>query len=98
MNRLTKTYEDGSFGVANDLPCGENSHQFKELLINKMGEYESLGSPEELYVIKQKYEIMKKHLGILLDQMLAEFDKDSWCRLVMEEEKVRECKEWFSSL
>lgn len=39
--RLTKTYEDGSFGVADNLPCGENSHEFKKLLIERLGEYES---------------------------------------------------------
>jgi hypothetical protein len=40
MQRLTKTYSDGSFGVADDLPCGENSHQFKKLLIDKLGAFE----------------------------------------------------------
>lgn len=40
MDRLTKTYNDGSFGVADSLPCGENSYDFKELLIQKVGEYE----------------------------------------------------------
>lgn len=42
MKRLTKTYKDGSFGVADDLPCGENSYAFKELLINNLGEYEDM--------------------------------------------------------
>lgn len=40
MQNLTKKYEDGSFGVADDLPVGENSHAFKKLLIDKMGAYE----------------------------------------------------------
>lgn len=40
MKRLTKTYSDGSFGVADDLPCGENSYDFKNLLIKTLGEYE----------------------------------------------------------
>lgn len=42
MGRLTKTYEDGSFGVADKLPCGENSYAFKDLLIKKLGRYEEL--------------------------------------------------------
>jgi recombination protein RecA len=37
---LTKKYSDGSFGVADNLPCGENSHQFKEMLINALGRFE----------------------------------------------------------
>lgn len=39
--RLTKTYEDGTYGVADDLPCGENSHEFKKLLIDKLGAIET---------------------------------------------------------
>lgn len=42
MERLTKTYSDGSFGVADNLPCGENSYTFKDLLIKKLGDYEDL--------------------------------------------------------
>jgi len=45
MNRLTKTYRNKTykiFGVADDLPCGENSYDFKNLLIQKLGEYEDL--------------------------------------------------------
>jgi hypothetical protein len=38
--RLTKTFLDGSFGVADDLPCGENSYDFKTLLINTLGYFE----------------------------------------------------------
>ena len=42
MKRLTKTYKDGSFGVVDDLPCGEQSHDFKKLLIDTLGYYEEL--------------------------------------------------------
>lgn len=38
--KLTKRYSNGSYGVAENLPCGENSYEFKNLLINKVGEYE----------------------------------------------------------
>lgn len=48
MERLTKTYSDGSFGVADNLPCGENSYTFKNLLIRKLGEYEDLEEQDRL--------------------------------------------------
>lgn len=40
MERLTKTYSDGTHGVADNLPCGENSYRYKELLIEASGKYE----------------------------------------------------------
>lgn len=40
MERLTKTYSDGSHGAADNLPCGENSYQYKELLLETLGKYE----------------------------------------------------------
>lgn len=49
MERLTKTYNDGTHGVADNLPCGENSHDFKNLLIQNLGKYEDTGlTPEEI--------------------------------------------------
>lgn len=42
QQRLTKKYSDGSYGAADDLPCGENSYEYKDLLINKLGKYEDL--------------------------------------------------------
>lgn len=40
MERLTKTYNDGSHGAADNLPCGENSYRYKELLLETLGKYE----------------------------------------------------------
>ena len=40
MERLTKTYSDWSHGAADNLPCGENSYQYKELLLETLGKYE----------------------------------------------------------
>ena len=40
MKKLTKRYDDGSYGVADDLPFGENSHDFKNALILRLGRYE----------------------------------------------------------
>jgi hypothetical protein len=42
MDRLTKTYSDGTHGASDDLPCGENSYDYKNLLIDKLGKYEDL--------------------------------------------------------
>lgn len=42
MERLTKTYSDGTHGASDSLPCGENSYDYKNLLIEKLGEYEGL--------------------------------------------------------
>ena len=55
MERLTKTYSDGSFGVADNLPCGENSYTFKDLLIKKLGEYENL--EEQGRLLKLPYKV-----------------------------------------
>lgn len=42
MERLTKIYSDGTHGASDNLPCGENSWDYKNLLIEKLGEYEDL--------------------------------------------------------
>ncbi len=42
MERLTKTYSDGTHGASDNLPCGENSYDYKNLLIEKLGKYEDL--------------------------------------------------------
>lgn len=42
MKRLTKTYSDGTHGASDNLPCGENSYDYKNLLIEKLGKYEDL--------------------------------------------------------
>lgn len=40
MERLTKKYSDGTHGAADNLPCGENSYKYKELLLEQLGKYE----------------------------------------------------------
>lgn len=42
MERLTKTYSDGTHGAADNLPCGENSYEYKRLLLDALGKYEDL--------------------------------------------------------
>ena len=34
--------------MADDLPCGENSHAFKDLLIQHLGQYEEFCDIEEI--------------------------------------------------
>ena len=40
MERLTKTYSDGTHAAADNLPCGENSYEYKGLLLETLGKYE----------------------------------------------------------
>ena len=40
MERLTKTYSDGTHAAADNLPCGENSYTYKGLLLETLGKYE----------------------------------------------------------
>ena len=40
MERMTKTYSDGTHGAADNLPCGENSYTYKGLLLEALGKYE----------------------------------------------------------
>lgn len=40
MERLTKTYSDGTHAAADNLPCGENSYTYKGLLLEALGKYE----------------------------------------------------------
>jgi hypothetical protein len=61
MERLTKTYSDGTHGAADNLPCGENSYRdttlspeqvrtlqtrFADVSL-RLGEYMAIGTPEE---------------------------------------------------
>lgn len=48
MERLTKTYKDGTHGASDNLPCGENSYNYKNLLIEKLGKYEDLEEQDRL--------------------------------------------------
>ena len=42
MERLTKTYSDGTYGTSDNLSYGKNSYDYKNLLIEKLGKYEDL--------------------------------------------------------
>ena len=66
MERLTKTYLDGTHGASDGLQCGENSYDYKNLLIEKLGEYEDLEEQGRLVKLPCKigdtiYEIRYKN-------------------------------------
>ena len=64
MKRLTKTYADGTHGVAGNLPCGENSYTFKDLLIHTLGEYEDLGiTPDQVRQMDKEFTRASKELA-----------------------------------
>lgn len=48
MERLTKTYSDGTHGASDNLPCGENSYNYKNFLIERLGKYEDLEEQDRL--------------------------------------------------
>lgn len=70
MERLTKTYSDGTHGASNRLPCGENSYDYKNLLIEKLGKYEDLeerlnkvyGDCDEL--LESMIELLEERSGV----------------------------------
>lgn len=65
MERLTKAYDDGTHVAADNLPCGENSWNYKELLLNKLGAYEDTGlEPGEIIDMAIGYHAVCKALHI----------------------------------
>lgn len=56
MERLTKTYSDGTHGAADNLPCGENSYAYKGLLLEALGKYEDLEEQGRLLRLPCKVE------------------------------------------
>lgn len=55
MKRLTKTYSDGTHGASDSLQCGENSYDYKNLLIDKLGKYEDLEEQGRLIKLPIEY-------------------------------------------
>lgn len=54
MERLTKIYSDGTHGASDSLPCGENSYDYKNLLIEKLGKYEDLEEKGRIFILPCK--------------------------------------------
>lgn len=83
MERLTKTYSDGTHGANDNLPCGENSYTYKGLLLEALGKYEDADEQglllrlpckvgDTVYLIKSDGKVVPRtadmqFLGILWD-------------------------------
>ena len=65
MERLTKTYSDGTHGASDSLPCGENSYDYKNLLIEKLGKYEDLEEQGRLLKLPCKVGDIIHAIGVL---------------------------------
>lgn len=92
MNRLTFR---NNLGVATS---NINPRDHYMDFVDKLAEYEDIGTVKDLQIALELNEAFKKYLVDLHNKMLAEFDKDGWCRLVMEYDKVKEGKEWLDNL
>lgn len=58
MERLTKTYSDGTHGAVDNLPSGEHSYGYKGLLLEALGKYEDL--EEFRYRLAVKYGLIEE--------------------------------------
>lgn len=100
MKRLTKTYSDGTHGASDSLPCGENSYDYKNLLIEKLGKYEDLEEQDRLvklpckdvyFVIdinNPKYAmVMKRPIRELAIYEIEDIDKEN-CKYFSTKEKA----------
>lgn len=74
MERLTKTYSDGTHGASDSLPCGENSYDYKNLLIERLGKYEDL--EEQGRLIKLPCKVGDTIYG-LHEAMVCELDTET---------------------
>lgn len=94
MGRLTKRYSDGTHGSADDLPCGENSYEYKDLLIEKLGRYEDMEEQsrfplcrygDTIYAVtynyeKERYEVIKATITEVKEHCNGQFYCSSICR------------------
>ena len=102
MERLTKTYSDGTHGANDNLPCGENSYTYKGLLLEALGKYEDaeeqgllLRLPckvgDTVYLIKSDGKVVPRtadmqFLGILWD----DYGKEWFLTQTEAEQKLKE--------
>lgn len=100
MERLTKTYSDGTHGASDSLPCGENSYDYKNLLIERLGKYEDLEEQgrlvklpcKDVYFVadinEPKYAmVMKRPIRELAIYEIESIDKEN-CKYFSTEEKA----------
>ena len=102
MERLTKTYSDGTHGANDNLPCGENSYTYKGLLLEELGKYEDADEQglllrlpckvgDTVYLIKSDEKVVPRtadmqFLGILWDY----YGKEWFLTQTEAEQKLKE--------
>ena len=102
MERLTKTYSDGTHGANDNLPCGENSYTYKGLLLEALGKYEDADEQglllrlpckvgDTVYLIKSDEKVVPRtddmqFLGILWDY----YGKEWFLTQTEAEQKLKE--------
>lgn len=106
MKRLTKTYSDGTHGASDSLPCGENSYDYKNLLIEKLGKYEDLEEQGRLVILPCKYVyyivdinnpkyamVMKRPIRELAIYEIEDIDKENYKYFSTKEKAEAKLKE-----
>lgn len=73
MERLTKTYSNGTHGASDSLPCGENSYDYKNLLIERLGKYEDLEEQGRLLKLPCKVGDIIYAIGVLGCETVEEY-------------------------
>ena len=58
MNKLTM-YKDGAYCIASKLSHDKTSDEFKDLLVQRLGEYENMGSIEEINKFKMFFQLIE---------------------------------------
>ena len=102
MERLTKTYSDGTHGANDNLPCGENSYTYKGLLLEALGKYEDAEEQDLLlrlpckigatvYLIKSDGKIVPRTADMMfLGILLEDYGKEWFLTREEAEQKLKE--------
>lgn len=75
MERLTKTYSDGTHGASDNLPCGENSYDYKNLLLEKSGKYEDL--EEQGLLLRLPYPLGTEYIYFVDEKDMDVYELDA---------------------
>lgn len=73
MERLTKTCSNGTHGASDSLPCRENSYDYKNLLIERLGKYEDLEEQGRLLKLPCKVGDIIYAIGVLGCETVEEY-------------------------
>lgn len=101
---INKNIEDGTHGASDNLPCGENSYDYKNLLLEKLGDYEDLEEQGRLiklsckagdavYLIKNSEKIVERKADMMFIGVLwEEFGKEWFPTKAEAEAKLKELR------